>query len=151
MPWDADASADAAIGLLRDDAERNAHVRAIRAAGARFTWRKTAHTLAKVYEEAAAAPTRHLHAIAMDQIEVEGRLDTTREQLEHARWHFDRVEEAMPELHGELSELRSREELLGEGTMRALTAIAYNPVLRRAILGPIRLLYRVMHARGNES
>ena len=151
VPWDPDASADAVIGLLRDDAERKAHVRAIRAAGARFTWRKTAHTLAKVYEEAAAAPTRHLHAIAMDQIEVEGRLDTTREQLEHARWHFDRVEEAMPELHGELSELRSREELLGEGTMRALTAIAYNPVLRRAILGPIRLLYRMMHARGNES
>jgi hypothetical protein len=87
----------------------------------------------------------------MDQIEVEGRLETTREQLEHAQWHFERVEAAMPELHGELSELRSRERLLGEGTMRALTTIAYNPVLRRVILGPIRLLYRMMHARGNES
>ena len=86
----------------------------------------------------------------MDQIGIDGRLEATHEELASVREHRDRVENAMPELQGELHTLRSREELFGAPTMRALTAIAYNPILRRLVLGPIRLLYRVTHPRSKE-
>ena len=120
-------------------------------AGARFTWRRTAQTLEQVYREAADLPTRHVSTIALDQIELEARLGDTQRQLEAVRVDRDRVEAAMPELQGELHRLHSFEQQLGEPTMRALTGIAYNPVLRRFVLGPIRLLYRLMHSRGNAS
>jgi GT2 family glycosyltransferase/glycosyltransferase involved in cell wall biosynthesis len=150
VSWDADASADAVIGLLTDADERAAHVRAVRTAGASFTWRRTAQTLEQVYREAAAAPTRHVSSIALDQLDVDARLVATAKELEEVRKERDRVENALPELHGELQRLQSREELLGERTMRALTGIAYNPVLRRLVLGPIRLLYRLTHPRSKE-
>jgi glycosyltransferase involved in cell wall biosynthesis len=151
VAWDPDASADAAIDLLRDDDERASHVRAVRMAGARFTWRRTAQTLEQVYREAAGLPTRHVSAIALDQIELEARLADKQRELDEVRADRDRVEAAMPELQGELHRLHSFEQQLGAPTMRALTGIAYNPVLRRLVLGPIRLLYRLMHPRGNAS
>jgi len=151
VPWDAEASADAVIGLLHPGEERSEHVRALRMAGARFTWRRTAQSLEEVYREAAAAPTRHVTRMALDQLALDTRLTEVRAELKEVRAHRDRVEDAIPELQGELHRLRSFEALLGEPTARALTRIAYNPVLRRLILSPIRLLYGLIHPRRRES
>ena len=151
VPWDPQSSADGVVDLLRDEGERRRHIRALRMAGSRFTWRRTAQTLERVYREAADLPSRHVSAIALDQIELETRLAETQRQLDEVRADRDRVEAAMPELQGELHRLHSFEQLLGEPTMRALTGIAYNPVLRRLVLAPIRLLYRLMHSRRSAS
>jgi GT2 family glycosyltransferase/glycosyltransferase involved in cell wall biosynthesis len=151
VPWDAEASADAVIELLHDGQARSEHVRTLRMASARFTWRRTAQSLDQVYREAAASPTRHVTRMALDQLALDTRLSEMRAEFEEVRADRDRVEDAMPELQGELHRLRSFEALLGEPTARALTGIAYNPVLRRLILGPIRLLYGLMHAGRQES
>jgi glycosyltransferase involved in cell wall biosynthesis/GT2 family glycosyltransferase len=151
VPWDAEASADAVIGLLHDGQARSEHVRTLRMASARFTWRRTAQSLDQVYREAAASPTRHVTRMALDQLALDTRLSEMRAEFEEVRADRDRVEDAMPELQGELHRLRSFEALLGEPTARALTGIAYNPVLRRLILGPIRLLYGLMHSGRQES
>ena len=120
-------------------------------ASARFTWRRTAQSLDQVYREAAASPTRHVTRMALDQLVLDTRLRKMRAEFEEVRADRDRVEDAMPELQGELHRLRSFEALLGKPTARALTGIAYNPVLRRLILGPIRLLYGLMHPGRQES
>ena len=120
-------------------------------ASARFTWRRTAQSLDQVYREAAASPTRHVTRMALDQLALDTRLSEMRAEFEEVRADRDRVEDAMPELQGELHRLRSFEALLGEPTARALTGIAYNPLLRRLILGPIRLLYGLMHPGRQES
>jgi glycosyltransferase involved in cell wall biosynthesis len=151
VPWDAEASADAVIGLMRAGEQRSEHVRTLRMASARFTWRRTAQSLAEVYREAAASPTRHVTRMALDQLALDTRLSEVSAELAEVRADRDRVEDAMPELQGELHRLRSFEAVLGEPTARALTGIAYNPVLRRLILGPIRLLYGLMHPRRQES
>jgi glycosyltransferase involved in cell wall biosynthesis/GT2 family glycosyltransferase len=151
VAWDADASADQAIELLRDGEERDRHIGAIRVAAARFTWRNTAQTLEQVYREAAEAPTRHVSTMALDELARDVRMQALGKGLEELRNDRDRVEAAMPELQGAAQRLRSFEELLGDATLRALTGIAYNPVLRRVVLGPIRLLYRLTHPRRKES
>jgi glycosyltransferase involved in cell wall biosynthesis len=151
VPWDAEASADAVIGLLQDGQARSKHVKTLRMASARFTWRRTAQSLDQVYREAAASPTRHVTRMALDQLALDTRLTEVRTELEEVRADRDRVEDAMPDLQGELHRLRSFEALVGEPTSRALTGIAYNPVLRRLILGPIRLLYGLLHPGRQES
>ena len=151
VPWDAEASADAVIGLLHPGDERSKHVRTLRMASARFTWRRTAQSLEEVYGEAAASPSRHVSGMALDQLALDARLGELEAKLEEVRADRDRVEDAMPELQGELHRLHSFETLLGEPTMRALTAIAYSPVLRSLILGPIRLLYRIVHGGRQEA
>ena len=60
VPWDADASAANAARLIEDPAAREALVTAVRAAGADFTWDRTAEQLLAVYREAATAPRRDL-------------------------------------------------------------------------------------------
>jgi GT2 family glycosyltransferase/glycosyltransferase involved in cell wall biosynthesis len=151
VPWDAEASADAVIELLHPGEERSEHVRTLRMAGARFTWRRTAQSLEAVYRETAASPTRQVTRMALDQLALDTRLTEVGAELKEVRADRDRVEHAMPELQGELHRLRSFEALLGEPTARALTGIAYNPVLRRLILGPIRLLYGLRHPWRQES
>ena len=58
VPWDAEASAVNAARLIEDPAAREALVTAVRAAGADFTWDRTAEQLLAVYREAATAPRR---------------------------------------------------------------------------------------------
>ena len=58
VPWDVDASAANAARLIEDSGAREALVSAVRAAGADFTWDRTAEQLLTVYREAATAPRR---------------------------------------------------------------------------------------------
>ena len=58
VPWDVDASAANAARLIEDRGAREALVSAVRAAGADFTWDRTAEQLLTVYREAATAPRR---------------------------------------------------------------------------------------------
>jgi len=62
IPWDADASADRAIDLLRDEDARRAHLAAVRADGARFNWDATAAAMLQVYDDVLRRPASALAA-----------------------------------------------------------------------------------------
>jgi glycosyltransferase involved in cell wall biosynthesis len=56
VPWDAGASADHAIRLLRDDAVREANLSSVRHAATRLRWQDTAERLIALYVAAASGP-----------------------------------------------------------------------------------------------
>jgi glycosyltransferase involved in cell wall biosynthesis len=58
VPWDAEASADRALALLRDEHERLRLAAAIAEHGRRYSWAGTAARLVDVYREVAAQPAR---------------------------------------------------------------------------------------------
>ncbi|MHB8508792.1 MAG: glycosyltransferase [Candidatus Dormibacteria bacterium] len=60
QPWNAAASADRCIGVLRDPATRSQLVAGITAAGAALTWERTAATLLDAYAAAIRAPSHRL-------------------------------------------------------------------------------------------
>lgn len=56
VPWDAEASADAALALLRDPSRREGNVAAIQAAADRLTWDLTAARLLELYHHTCDRP-----------------------------------------------------------------------------------------------
>jgi glycosyltransferase involved in cell wall biosynthesis len=62
VPWDAGASADRALALLGDDAERRRLADAIAEHGRRYTWAATARQTVDVYREALRRPARPARA-----------------------------------------------------------------------------------------
>lgn len=55
VPWDAAATAPAALALIRDEAARRANLEAIRNAGSGLTWQAAAEGMLEVYDRALAA------------------------------------------------------------------------------------------------
>ena len=68
VPWDAAASADAAIAVLRDEARAREIVEAVREAGSRLTWDATAAALLEVYDDAVRLPAREAALLARAQM-----------------------------------------------------------------------------------
>jgi GT2 family glycosyltransferase/glycosyltransferase involved in cell wall biosynthesis len=66
-PWNAAATADRAMHLIANPAERDRLVRAIEQTGERYRWDQTGEGLMQVYREAADAPSRELE---MDDLGV---------------------------------------------------------------------------------
>lgn len=60
VPWNADLSADAIAEVLEDPRRANALTEAIRAAGSRLRWDKTASEILTVYDKALRRPHRDL-------------------------------------------------------------------------------------------
>jgi glycosyltransferase involved in cell wall biosynthesis len=77
VPWDADAGADRALALLRDEGERRRLAAAVAAHGRRYAWADTAARLADVYRHVAGRPARpaRLALVGSEQLtEVAGAL-----------------------------------------------------------------------------
>jgi glycosyltransferase involved in cell wall biosynthesis len=125
VPWDAAASAERALRLLRDDGERRALVDAIAARGAEYTWERTADALVAVYRDVVAQPARAARGILFG----EGLSD---------------VALSLVGPGGQLP----------PDVQRALQALATRPALRRptfaALEASYRALRRVRRARGRE-
>jgi GT2 family glycosyltransferase len=62
VPWDVDASAERALELLRDEAERRRLTDAIAARGRDYTWAATAARLVDVYRDVLTRPPRPLRS-----------------------------------------------------------------------------------------
>jgi hypothetical protein len=123
VPWDAAASAERALELLRDEGERRALVDAIAARGAEYTWERTADALVDVYRDVVRRPARSARGLLFG----EGLSDVA------------------------LSLVGPGGQLPPE-VQRALQAVAARPALRRpafaALEASYRALRRVRRVRG---
>ena len=113
VPWDAAASADRCAELLADPDRKREHVRALRAAGAGLTWRRTGAELLDLYEDAMNAPSRD--ALGMIETLAQGT-------------HLDPYSEALVGPDG----------VLPAEMVRPLLAISQSSVLRRMVFGTLR-------------
>lgn len=133
VPWDPEASAERIVGLLGTAGAAEEQVRDIRRAGTRFTWNAAGEALVDAYIAAAASPARDAARLARDLAGVE---------LER-----DESERKYAELWGAFTDdaltLVDPAGPLGPEAQRSLAAAARRPVLRRVLLGPVQLAYRV--------
>ncbi len=133
IPWDALASAERAYPLLNSPEAAAAQVRDIRQAGKRFTWQAAGESLVEVYWAAAGSPTRTASRMAVDgaQIELE------REEAER------KYNELWNALTPDARTLVAPDGPLSPTATSSLAAAARRPLLRRVLLGPSQLAYRL--------
>jgi GT2 family glycosyltransferase/glycosyltransferase involved in cell wall biosynthesis len=121
--WSEDTTADRLAPYIVSADLRADHVAAVRAAGARFTWRATAERLVDVYGSAVDGPVAEVRKLASTPARVPG--------LGGLPQRLDPVTEGLLGPLGEIPpDLR-----------RPLLAIAKRPALRRMVFGPIRAGY----------
>jgi GT2 family glycosyltransferase/glycosyltransferase involved in cell wall biosynthesis len=135
VPWDPSESAKRVSELLANTESVDAHVLAIRRAGARFTWQSTGESLVDVYRAAAASPTREATRLASELAELQ--------------FHSEEVERKYNELW--LSLTPEARALVAPGgplspsAQQSLAAVAKRPLARRLFLGPVRIAHRLAH------
>jgi GT2 family glycosyltransferase/glycosyltransferase involved in cell wall biosynthesis len=137
VPWDPRASADRVHHLLSTPAAATAQVREIRRAGTRFTWNAAGETLVDAYLAATAAPARFASRMALDLAKVE----VEREEAER------KYNELWNALTPDARALVAPDGPLSADATRSLAAVAYRPWLRRLLLGPTQLAYRLAGGR----
>jgi len=121
--WNADATADRLAPYIASTELRAEHVAAVRAAGARFTWRATAERLVDLYWSAVDGPVAELRKLASTSGGALG--------LGRFSQPVDPMTEGLVGQHG----------VIPPDLRRPLLAIANRPTLRRLVFGPIRAAY----------
>jgi glycosyltransferase involved in cell wall biosynthesis len=130
VPWDAQASADRAIGVLREDGERERLLEAVRAAAGRLTWDAYAATLLETYADALLVRPDAASWVALAA-------EAERREWEHRYWElFHGIGPTGLSLVGEGA-------LLPEPAQRSLAALARRPLTRRPLLAALGALQRV--------
>jgi len=71
VAWDAAASADNAIAVLREPARAEELLLAVRRAAERFRWESTARELVTIYDQTATRPAREARLLALETNELE--------------------------------------------------------------------------------
>ncbi len=137
-PWDPAASARRAHHLLSSPEAAAAQVREIRQAGKRFSWQAAGESLAEVYWAAATSPTRAASRMAFDGAQVELERDEA-ERKYNELWNG---------LTPDARTLVAPDGPLSPMATSSLAAVARRPLLRRLLLGPSQLLYRLSGRKG---
>jgi glycosyltransferase involved in cell wall biosynthesis len=133
-PWDARVSAGRSLGLLTDRAQADRHVAAVRAAGERFTWDRTARALLTTYDETLALPARPGAEAAFQALAAEDR-----------RGHWEGSYHALRNQIGPvLYEMTSSEDELLDQLERVLGRLARHPRLRRTLTSSLRGARKVL-------
>ena len=155
VPWSATHSADRAIGLLSEHDARTAHVRAVREAGARFTWRETAERLLVVYREAVRDPGSPGQAIAAEALDRERELAAARAETAASRAETAALQSAVEDHERRWSALgEDALRLVGpHGTIpaelqRPLLAVSTRRYLRRPFFDALRAGYALSRRVG---
>jgi hypothetical protein len=126
VPWDAAASADRALAILRDPSEQRRLVELVNASAERLESRESiTERLLSLYEETAKLPFREVAALAAENTVREAQL---------ARWI--RLEENLGPLVGP-------EAYLPPDTQRALLGVATSRRLRKPIFRLLEGIYRI--------
>jgi GT2 family glycosyltransferase/glycosyltransferase involved in cell wall biosynthesis len=133
VPWDPSESARRVNDLLARPAAIESHVLATRRAAGPLTWKSTAESLIDVYRAAAASPAREAARMAQELTEVE----VEREELER------KYNELWQSLTPDARTLASPSGPLDADAQRSLAAVAKRPLLRRLLLGPVKLAHRI--------
>ena len=133
VPWDPRASAERVHRLLSSPEASAAHVRSVRRAGERFTWNAAGHALVDAYIAAAASPARDAARMARDLAGVELERDESERKYAELWGAFTNDAVTLVDPGGPL----------GPEAQRSLAAAARRPVLRRLLLAPAELAYRL--------
>jgi glycosyltransferase involved in cell wall biosynthesis len=158
VPWDADASADAAVALLAPGEERERHLRVLREAAAAVSWAAVIPMLREVYRQAVAGPHRAGAPRVAEDLERESHIVALAASAEHDRARAGELEAANDEAQRAndaaqqtLAALRSSVGafadpadggVLSASQRRGLLRVASRPLLRRALLAPFALAGR---------
>ncbi|HEY5389025.1 MAG TPA: glycosyltransferase, partial [Solirubrobacteraceae bacterium] len=158
VPWDADASADAAAALLEPGEARERHVRELREAATRVSWAAAVPRLREVYAAAVASPHRAGAPRIAEDLEREAYIIGLAASSEHDRLRAEELQRAnergrriIDETEAVLERLRSDVGALAETSdggalssaqRRGLMRVATRPALRRVLLAPFALLGR---------
>ncbi len=127
VPWDAGASAERTLPLLRGGDARDRHLAALREALARYRWETVVPELDAVYREAIASPFRSSVPRAWEELEREQLIVLLGNAYEELR---DRTEHGRPLID-------ERGGMLTHAQQRGLMRIAARRWLRRPVLGSI--------------
>jgi len=128
VPWDAEASAAAALPLLSPGSARDAHVALLREGAARYTWDAAGERFEALYDDVLRAPPRAVAQLAA--------ADAAR-QAEYREFRLGLGEDALS--------------LVGPGgslpreVQRPLLAVSSHARLRGPLFRVLRLLYRFGH------
>jgi glycosyltransferase involved in cell wall biosynthesis/GT2 family glycosyltransferase len=133
VPWDPQASAERIHHLLSTPGSGDAQAREIRRAGARFTWNAAAEALVDVYLAAASLPARDAARLATETASIEAGRDEA-ERKYNELWSA---------LTPDARALLAPDGLLSRNATHSLAEVAHRPILRRLLLGPAQLAYRV--------
>ncbi len=128
-PWDAAASAERALPLLRAGEPRERHLASLRAALLGYGWESIADRLHGVYRDAIGSPYRSSVPRAWEELEREQLIVLLDRAYHELR---ERVDHGLP--------LIDRGGLLSREQQRGLMRIAARRWLRGPVLGPIGLL-----------
>jgi glycosyltransferase involved in cell wall biosynthesis len=137
VPWDAEASADASIAVLRDPAAADELVGALREHVAELTWDRCATELVGVYEGVVRGLPRHAATLAWDALETGARLEAAEAELAR-RPPVDAI--------GRL--LVGPDGLLPDDAQRTLAGLARRGPTRRLLLATLRSMRRLVVGDG---
>jgi GT2 family glycosyltransferase/glycosyltransferase involved in cell wall biosynthesis len=133
QPWNAEATADAAIEYLRDERARRRFVAELRTAADNHTWDRTAEQTFRAYEEVVTMPAPTGRAFALDTL----RSEAERGEFEGRYWELrDQIGPTGMTLVG-------TEARLPADAQRALSALTARQATRRPIVAGLRLAHRV--------
>ena len=118
VPWDAAATAETVMRLLRDEPARTALVTAIRERGSQYTWDRTARELMEIYATALSRPARAARAI----------------------YFGEAISDVALSLVGPGG-------YLPPSVQRALLAVSTRPALRRPVFAALEASYRALKRR----
>ena len=139
-PWDADATADAAIEYLRDGPARTRLLAQRRTATEAHTWDRTARSSLAAYEHAFSLPPVPTRGLAQDRLRAEPdveRVDAVRAEFEGKYW----------ELRNEVGPigftLVGPDARLPPDAQRALSALTARQATRIPLVAGLRMVRRL--------
>lgn len=133
VPWDPSASAQRVNDLIGRTDLMAEHVRAVRRAGERFTWRSAAEQTIEAYWAAAASPAREAAQLAGELSDVEA----DRDEAER------KYDELWQSLTADARTLVAPGGQLSPAEQHTLAAVLRRPLTRRLLLAPMRLAGRI--------
>ena len=162
VPWDAEASAEAAAPLLEPGAARERHVQALRDAARATSWASCVPRLREVYELAVRSPHRASRPRVQEELEREAHIVALAASADHDRLRAGELERAnaeaqqandeaqrgLHEVRGALSALQASVGGFAEAAdggfltgaeRRGLLRVASRPLLRRVLFAPFAL------------
>jgi GT2 family glycosyltransferase/glycosyltransferase involved in cell wall biosynthesis len=136
-PWDANATADAAIEVLRDERARTAVLAELRTAIDNHTWDRTARLSLQAYDDVLKLPVPTSRRLAQDALDMAA-----------DRGRFEGLYWALRQDIGPTGfTLVGPEGRLPEDAQRALSALTKRPVTRKPLVAGLRLARRMAGAQ----
>ncbi len=133
VPWDAQESADAVIGVLSDPDIREAQIAAVRDAGVPLRWDRTGQQLVQAYRDAALLPNPPAARVVAKSLVADARYWGLRNGIGGTGLALVGPEDA----------------LLPEDAQRTLAALTKHSATRWLVVGPLTLVSRLKRlARG---